>query len=162
MSLLVETAQRAEKFIYDWRLDKSSVADVTAARKVLPNMPQDTSVVTMDPAYDARDVYTMVEDGGARPAIKPRAGYSLKSRGHSARPRALRWLEKHKTKWQDLYDRRPISESANYSLKKRFGERLDSHGVWQQRKEQAFRVLVYNGNMSHRRKIRRAIQRGEL
>lgn len=159
LSLLIETRQHAEKFIYEWRLDNSRVGDVTAGKKVVQRLPKDTATLTADGAYDAREFYTEVEANGARPVVKPRRGYTLKAHNHPARPRALRWRQAHLRQWTALYHRRPIAESGNYSLKRRFGDRLWTHGLWRQRKELGLRVLVYNCNMVHRWLIRTRLER---
>lgn len=162
LSILVETAPAREKFVYEWRVDKSRVGDVTAARKILPDLPDDTAVVSLDGAYDARDIYQAVEDAGARPVIKNRANANLKSLGLSARPRAIRWRSKHPDAWQALYNRRPITESVNYAVKRRFGDRLWARGIWNQRREMGFRLLVYNAALKCRWLTRTRILKGEL
>lgn len=160
LSLLVETGQCREKFIYQWRLDKSTVGDVTAARKVLPCMPCDTRSVAMDGAYDARPVYALVEENGVRPIVKERI--NARRKDLDARGRAIRWKDANPSAWKAEYDRRPIVESVNSSLKRRFGDRLWARGVWNQRREMAFRVLVYNCAMKTKWSVRVRIQRGEM
>ena len=149
----METRQHSEKLIYEWRLDKSRVGDVTGARKILADLPPDSASVAMDAAYDARDIYEMVEEKGARPIIKPRK--NARRTELNARGRAIRRMDAHPALWHREYDRWPITESVNYALKARFGQRLYSHGLRRQRKEMGFRILVYNTNLSLRRLVRR-------
>lgn len=156
----METGQAREKFVYDWRLDHSGVGDVNQGRKLLVNLPGDTMVSCMDGAFDARDVYTMVEEQGARPIIKNRG--NAKRGEINARGRAVRWRDAHPSRWQALYDRRPITESVNSSLKRRFGNRLRSRGLWNQRREVALCMLVYNAAMKCRWRTRVRILRREL
>lgn len=158
-SLLVETRQATEKFVYEWRLDSSRVGDTTAARKILPLLPANTKEVEMDGAYDANDLYEIVEHQGADPIIKPRA--NARTGTLDARGRALRDRLRHPTAWQRRYDRRPITEAVNSSLKRRFGDRLHCRGLWNQRQEMAVRILVYNIALKGRWKVRMRIERGD-
>lgn len=159
-SLLVETRQCQEKFVYEWRLDSSRVGDITAARKILPGLPANTLEVSMDAAYDVGELYTLVEDQGAAPIINPRA--NARTGTIDARGRALRGRIRHPTSWQRRYNRRPITEAVNSSIKRRFGDRLHCRGLWNQRHELAIRILVYNIALKTRWKIRLQIHRGEL
>jgi hypothetical protein len=154
--MLVETRQRHEKIVYTWRLDKSRVADVTASKTVLDPLPKNTRFVDMDGAYDARHVYELVEAQGAQPIVKPRSNANPNRLG--ARGRALRWRLAHPEAWQRRYNRRPITESVNYALKRRFGERLWAHGMWAQRQEIAIRIMVYNGTHKVRSMVRAEFQ----
>lgn len=156
-SLLVETRQCVEKFVYEWRLDASRVADVTAARKILPDLPANTMEVTMDAAYDAGDLYDIVEQQGAAPIIKARA--NARTGTLDARGRALRDRLHHPTKWQRRYNRRPITEAVNSSLKRRFGDRLHCRSLWNQRQEWAIRILVYNIALKGRWNVRLRFER---
>jgi transposase len=156
---LVETRQCQEKFVYEWRLDSSRVGDITAARKILPNLPANTIEVEMDGAYDASDLYEIVEQQGAAPIIKPRA--NARTGTLDARGRALRDRLRHPAKWQRRYNRRPITEAVNSSLKRRFGDRLHCRGLWNQRQEMAIRILVYNIALKGRWNVRMRIQRGD-
>lgn len=156
--MLVETRPRWEKFVYDWRLDRSRVADVTAGRTIVARLPPRTAVVTMDPAYDAYDVYELVERQGADPVIKPRRNARIRT--VDARGRALRWRARHPAAWRKKYNRRPITESVNYAIKRRFGDRLWSKGLRSQRKEMARRIIVYNVALLCRWTLRMGIHRG--
>lgn len=158
-SLLVETGQCREKFVYEWRLDASRVGDITAARKILPDLPANTTEVSMDAAYDAGDLYEIVEQQGAAAIIKPRA--NARTGTIDARGRALRERLRHPTKWQRRYNRRPITESVNSSIKRRFGDRLRCRGLWNQRQEMAVRILVYNIALKGRWKVRLRITGGD-
>ena len=160
MALLVETRQRHEKVVYAWRLDRSRWGDVTAGRRILPDLPPNTGDVAMDPAFDARDIYELVEANGATPIVKPRA--NARTTHVNARGRAIRWKLRHPTAWQRRYNRRPITESVNYALKRKFGDRLWSRGLRNQRIEFALRILVYNTALVCRSRIRPRVQRGDL
>lgn len=157
-SLLVETRQCREKFVYEWRLDSSRVGDITAARQILPNLPPNTTEVSMDAAYDAGDLYEIVEQQGAAPIIKARA--NARTGTLDARGRALRDRLRRPTAWQRRYNRRPITEAVNSSLKRRFGDRLHCRGLWNQRQEMAVRILVYNIALKGRWEVRLRIQGG--
>lgn len=155
--MLVETRQGCEKFVYDWRLDRSKVGDVTAARKMLTTLPPRTRVVSMDGAYDAHAIYELVEGNGAEPIIKARK--NAKTQTRDARGRALRWALRHPKRWKGKYNRRPITESVNYSIKRRFGDRLWSRGLRAQRREMAQRIVVYNLTLKNRWDLRVRIPR---
>ncbi len=158
----METGPSREKFVYEWRLDTSRVGDVRAGRFIIPLLPGDVRAMSADGAFDSSEIYRLIEERGARPIIKPRANARIRGRGSFARPRALRWRLKNPEKWQDEYDRRPITESVNYALKRRFGERLWTRGLRAQQREMAARILAYNVCLKTRWKIRLAIHRGTL
>lgn len=158
--LLVETGRGREKFVYDYRLDDSGRAEVHQAKEVLADLPDDTREVALDAGHDARDLYEAVESNGAVPVIKPRKG--ARTGRINARGRAIRDRLRRPTRWRRRYRRRVIVESVNSSLKRRFGARLRSRGVWNQRREFGLRVVVYNLCMLNRRRVRVAIRRGEL
>lgn len=160
MGLLVETRQHREKVVYEWRLDRSRWGDVTMGRKILSSLPPGTGDVAMDPAFDARDIYRLVATNGATPIVKPRA--NARTGEVNARGRAIRWKLAHPTAWQRRYNRRPITESVNFALKRKFGDRLWSRGLRNQRIELAFRILVYNAALVCRSRIRTRLQRREL
>ena len=145
-----------EKLVYAWRLDASTVGDVRSGRKILTELPTHTGSCAMDAAYDAYDVYEQVEANGADPIIKPRKNARTQTR--DARGRALRHRLRHPTRWQRAYDRRPIVESVNYAVKRRWGDRLHRHGLRRQRKETGLRILTYNSNMVNRAWIRQGRQ----
>lgn len=128
--------------MYEWRLDKSRVADVTAGEKILARLPRNAGVVSMDGAYDARRIYEIVEQNGAKPIIKSRK--NARAGTVNARGRAIRFQRRRQAAWQRMYNRRPITESVNYAIKRRFGDRLWTRGMWAQRNEIALRILVYN------------------
>lgn len=154
MYLLVETGQRRPKFIYDCELDASSRGELSQARSVLAELPRDTKEVALDPLHDARDVYQSIEDAGAEAIIKPRKGARVGQ--VNARGRALRRRARRPTEWQRRYGRRVIVESVNSSLKRRFGSRLRSRGLWNQRREFGLRIVVYNLCMLARHQARLA------
>lgn len=156
----METGPRREKVVYEWRLDASRVADMAAGRRVLPHLPPHTGPVAMDAAFDARDIYEAVEAAGAEPVVQPRA--NARATEVNARGRAIRERLRHPLSWQRKYRRRPITESVNFALKRRFGDRLWARGLWSQRKELAFRILVYNAALVIRSRVRLRIQKGEL
>jgi len=160
MSLLVETRQRHEKVVYEWRLDRSKVADVTAGMKILPDLPANTGDVTVDGAYDARKFYAGVEEQGANPICKPRKNARTQTR--DARGRAIRWMIAHPAKWKGKYHRRPMTEAVNFALKRKFGDRLWSRGLRNQRIEFGFRILVYNSGLVCRSRLRDGVPRRNL
>lgn len=49
----------------------------------------------------------------------------------------------------------------NYAIKRRFGDRLWSRGIRNQRREMAFKILNYNVSLKCRSKVRRRITKGE-
>lgn len=71
--------------------------------------------------------------------------------------RAIRGHLAHPTAWERFDHRRPIVESANYGLNRRFGDRLHCHGLRRQRKEVAFRILTYNASMVQRNHLRNGV-----
>lgn len=155
LSLLMETRQFSEKFIHSWRLDTSRTADVKAGRALIDRLPPKTRDVSGDTAYDAYDVYDRIEQQGAKSAIKPRS--NAKTGTIDARGRSLRERLRRPTAWQRRYDRRPILESGNYALKRRFGARLSTRGLHRHRKESGYRIIAYNTNMVKRALVRRTV-----
>lgn len=160
MSLLVETRQQREKVIYEWRLDRSKVGDLTAGMKIADDLPPNTGDVAADPAYDARKFYAKIEEKGGVPIVKPRKNARTQTR--DARGRAIRWMLRHKKRWDPRYHRRPITESVNFAFKRKFGDRLWSHGLRSQRIEMGFRVLVYNSGLVCRSRLRDGVPRRDL
>lgn len=151
-SLLVETRESTEKFIYDWELDTSNHNDIDPGRNLIQDLPRNTCEASFDAAYDARDIYATIEKQGARAFIQPRR--NARTTTLDARGRAIRRKQRNGAAWERRYHRRSITESVNSSLKRRFGDRLRSKGLHNQRREFGLRVLVYNLNMHHRRSIR--------
>lgn len=105
------------------------------ARKLIHELPDNTTEATFDAAYDAGDIYATIKDQGARPLIQYRE--NARTTTLDARGRAIHYKRPYGTRWDRRYHWRPITEAVKSSLKRRFGDRLHSNGLHNQRQDSA-------------------------
>ena len=97
-----------------------------------------------DKAYSSRRNYQLVVSKNGTPFLCFKDNATNKAKGKPAWTVYIRRYKKDKETWLSVYHFRSIVESVFSSIKKRWGNFLNSKKKWMQKKEMALKVLVYN------------------
>lgn len=114
----------------------SDVGDCELLPTLLERIDGQIAAVGADGAYDTAEVYTAIEQRGARSVIPPCRGAKIWRHGNTKGPLDprdgnLRQIRRHgRKKWkkQSGYHQRSLAETAMYRLKTIFSDKLSARG----------------------------------
>lgn len=130
----------------------NSVDDAAMVGTLLDAVEGKVKKLAADGAYDRKKVYEQLKKRKIKPVIPPRKNARITKHGNSGGGelerdkaiRAIRKLGRKRWKKQVGYHRRSIAESAMFRLKTRFGEKLFSRNIEQQKVEVSIRCYALN------------------
>ena len=107
-----------------------------------------------DKAYASRRNAQYVEDRGGTPFLMPKDNATARTRNCPAWKRMVLYRQRHPRAFEGRYHRRSNVEATNSAFKRRLGSALRSRTWWNQRREAALKVIVFNLRLLIRFRIR--------
>jgi hypothetical protein len=130
----------------------NNIADEEMVKPLLDGIKGTVKKIAGDGAYDKKKVYETLKKKKIKPIIPPRKNAVIEKHGNcKGRPlprdkniRDIRKMGLKKWKKESGYHRRSLAETTMYRLKKRFGGKLISRNLCQQKTEIRLKCKILN------------------
>ena len=138
--------------------DGRSRNDSPVFRRVLKRVRGHIGDVCADKADSCRENAKLVSRMGGKPFLMPRSNASSRAKGSYAWKQMMLFREERPQEFEGRYHKRSNAESANSSLKGKYGEFLRSRKWHMQKREVGLRVIAYNLRRLIRYRMRREVE----
>lgn len=127
-------------------------------RRLLKRVRGHIGDICADKADSCRENAKLVSRLGGKPFLMPKSNASSRAKGSYAWREMMLFREEHPGQFERRYHKRSNAESANSSLKGKYGEFLRSRKWHMQKMEVGPRVIAYNLRRLIRYRIRQEVE----